>query len=86
MKKSITLIIAFIILTTTIKAQKWTEMMQDPNANFYEIVKEFDNYWKDKSYERGKGYNAFRRWQWFMETRVYPSGDLKFGSRGYAME
>src|SRR3954470_1313086 len=86
MKKLITLIIALVILTANVKAQKWTEMMQDPNANFYDIVKEFDNYWKDKSYERGKGYKAFKRWQWFTEPRVFPTGDLKFGSRGYALE
>jgi hypothetical protein len=86
MKKTLTLIIGFIMLTASSKAQKWTEMMQDPNANFYDIVKEFDNYWKDKPYERGKGYKAFRRWQWYMEPRVFPSGDLKLGSRAYAFE
>ncbi|MEO6304911.1 MAG: hypothetical protein ABIP51_17250, partial [Bacteroidia bacterium] len=67
-------------------AQKWTEMMRDPNANYFDIVKEFENYWKDKSYERGKGYKAFRRWQWFVGPRVYPTGDMKFSSRGYAFE
>lgn len=61
-------------------------MMTDTNANFYDIVKEFDNYWKDRPYEKGKGYKAFKRWQWFAEPRVFPSGNLKFASRGYALE
>jgi hypothetical protein len=85
MKKLIYGILA-IVLCQTVNAQEWTRMMQDPNANFYDIVKEFDNYWKDRPYERGKGYKAFKRWQWFMEPRVYPSGNMKFASRSLALE
>lgn len=86
MKKLSLLLFFFVSFLTSVKAQKWSEMMQNPKANFYDIVKEFDDYWKDKSYERGQGYKAFKRWQWFMEPRVYPTGDLKFASRGYALE
>ncbi|MEI8137101.1 MAG: hypothetical protein WCH21_07250, partial [Bacteroidota bacterium] len=78
--------LSVLLLTNISFAQKWTEMMRDPNANYYDIVKEFDNYWKDKTYERGKGYKAFKRWQWSVEPRVAPSGDMKFSSRGYALE
>lgn len=60
--------------------------MQDTSANFYDIVAEFDAYWKDRLYERGHGYNAFRRWQWFVEPRVYPSGNLRTAGRNYANE
>lgn len=84
--KKIVLVIALFLAATGVNAQEWTRMMQDPDANFYDIVKEFDNYWKDRQYERGKGYKAFKRWQWFMEPRVYPTGNMKFGSRGYALE
>jgi PKD repeat protein len=86
MKKTLLIVVALFTLTTSYKAQKWTELMQNPNANFYDIVKEFDEYWKDKPYEKGQGYKAFKRWQWFMEPRVYPTGDLKFAARGYALE
>lgn len=51
---------------TSLKSQEWVRMMQDTSANFYDIVKEFDAYWKDRPYERGHGYNAFRRWQWLL--------------------
>ena len=67
------------------KAQKWTQMIRDTNSNYYDIVKEFDAYWKDRPYERGNGYKAFKRWQWFVEPRVYPSGNLKF-SQSQRME
>src|SRR6187401_1965548 len=49
--------------------------------NFYDIQKKFNEYWKDKtpSYDEGEnrkegGYQQFRRWEAFMEPRVYPSG------------
>jgi PKD repeat protein len=77
---------AFLLIASLANAQEWTRMMQDPNANFYDIVKEFDNYWKDRLYERGHGYKAFKRWQWFVEPRVYPSGNMKFSGRNYALE
>jgi len=67
-------------------AQKWTEMMQDPKANFYDIKKEFENYWKDKPYERGKGYKQFLRWAWMVEPRVYPTGKMENASRAKAWE
>lgn len=86
MKKLTLSFIIALSLFNSANAQKWTELMRDPNANYYDIVKEFESYWKDKPYERGKGYKAFRRWQWFVEPRVYPSGDMKLASRGYALE
>jgi PKD repeat protein len=86
MNKTLFSLALVCIMSLSLNAQKWTTMMNDTNANFYDIVKEFDNYWKDKPYEKGKGYKAFKRWQWFMEPRVYPSGNMKFASRTYALE
>ncbi len=42
--------------------------------NFYDIQNSFNDYWKDKPIERSKGYNPYKRWEYFMEPRVYPSG------------
>ncbi len=79
-------IIALIFCTSILSAQEWVDKMMDTNANFYDIKASFDNYWKDKSYERGKGYKAFMRWAWFTEPRVYPTGDMRYASRAYAYE
>lgn len=68
------------------KSQEWVSKMNDTVSNFYDIKASFDNYWKDRPYERGKGYKAFQRWAWFTEPRVYPSGDMRLASRGYAYE
>jgi len=69
-----------------VRAQTWVEKLHDTTQNFYSIQQEFNTYWQNKPYERGKGYKAFRRWEWFTEPRVYPSGDMKLGSRAKAME
>lgn len=71
---------------TSVNAQKWVEMMQDPNANFYDIKKEFQEYWKSRPYERGKGYKQFMRWAHIVEPRVYPTGNMANASRGRAYE
>ncbi len=76
MKKIIFLLIACFCLNN-IFSQEWAQKMQDPNANFYQIQSDFNNYWavRDNT-EKGKGYKAFKRWENFVERRVYPTGDL----------
>jgi hypothetical protein len=80
------LILLFTLIQFKASAQLWVEKFQDTTQNFYTIQQEFNNYWQNKPYERGKGYKAFRRWEWFTEPRVYPSGDLRLASRSKAFE
>ncbi len=65
--------------------------------NFYEVRKAFNRY--EKQYEarhprpealgdeteEGKfaGYNPYKRWEWYMEQRVYPSGDMSLPGTTY---
>lgn len=56
--------------------QEWVRLMQDPNANFYDIQRSFNEYWEGKKIERGSGWKQFKRWEYFMEPRVYPSGRI----------
>lgn len=65
---------------------KYLEMSNDSNANFYDIKREFENYWKDRPYTRGSGYNVFRRWADYMEPRVYPTGNMRGVGRSRALE
>ena len=76
----------FFLMNVAAHAQSWVNKMHDTTENFYSIQQEFNNYWQNKTYERGKGYKAFRRWEWFTEPRVYPTGNLKLGSRAKAFE
>ncbi|MFY7970401.1 MAG: MopE-related protein, partial [Flavobacteriales bacterium] len=52
----------------------FSKLMQDPNANFFEVQSQFKNYWNNRPYERGKGYKQFKRWENFMQPRVAPDG------------
>ena len=72
----------FLLLTSVLFSlasisQEWTELMQSPNANFYDIQRTFNEYWKTHDQnEKGKGFKAFKRWEHFVEPRVYPSGNM----------
>ena len=53
---------------------KESKFKSTEEKNFYEIQNAFNTYWEGKAIEKGKGYNQFKRWEYFMEPRVYPSG------------
>jgi hypothetical protein len=76
MKNSFTFLLVLFLATNGI-AQDWASKMSEPNANFYDIKKDFEAYWANRDVtEKGKGYKAFKRWENFVERRVYPTGDL----------
>lgn len=52
----------------------WIEMMQDPSVNFYSTQRAFEKYWDNRSVQKGDGFKAFKRWEWFMELEVNPDG------------
>ncbi|MCK9421540.1 MAG: hypothetical protein M0Q38_02980 [Bacteroidales bacterium] len=54
---------------------------KQPALNFFEVRKQFNDYWKDRKITKGLGYKPFRRWEWFWEQRVgrdgaFPSNDV----------
>jgi hypothetical protein len=84
------------------KHQNWYEMMQEPGANFYDIQKKANAYFKEHVKEeeerarkiaKGKavadddeevgGYEPYKRWETYMEPRVYPSGNLSLPSQNW---
>lgn len=68
-----TLVLSF--LSSMIFAQDWVKKMSDPNVNFYDAQREFQEYWQGKEVPKGAGWKPFKRWEYFMEPRVYPSGE-----------
>ena len=84
MKKFLSALVVSIF-TQTVFAQDWVDMMSQPGKNFYDIQAAFNEYWKDKDVNApGTGYKPFKRWEHFMEPRVYPSGDLSLVSQNMA--
>jgi PKD repeat protein len=53
----------------------WVDMMNDPNVNFYDVQAAFNRYFQDRPTGKGTGWKQFKRWEWYMEQRVYPSGN-----------
>ena len=71
-------------------AQDWVKKMQDPSVNFYDVQKSFNKYWskeekkekfksfftfRNKTEEENEGYVMYKRWENYVEPRVFPSGD-----------
>lgn len=73
----LSLALPLFVFDSSAFGQSWAEMMADPTVNFYETQKAFETYWEGRDHtEKGKGWKPFKRWEWFMEQRVYPDGDL----------
>jgi photosystem II stability/assembly factor-like uncharacterized protein len=70
----------FIFGLSEIYCQPWmyglTRKKTSKEISFYDIQQAFNEYWKDRNPEKGKGYKPYKRWEYFMEPRVYPSGKL----------
>lgn len=64
--------------------------MNDPSANFYDVQRSFNKYWKkeerkekfksffmpgNKTEEENEGLILYKRWESFVEPRVFPSGN-----------
>jgi PKD repeat protein len=74
---------AALFFSSILRAQVWVDDMNNPNLSLYEIQESFEEYWKNRVVEKGKGFKAFKRWENYMEPRVYPSGDITLPSQTY---
>lgn len=73
----------FILSGVAANAQDWRDMMNEPNANLFEVREAFEEYWADKDETRGKGVKQYRRWEWFMQNRVDEDGNMPSNSLIY---
>ncbi len=76
MKRLFPVLFTFI-LSFSLVAQSgdWVNQMNDPSVNFYTVQQNFEDYWKERQIEKGKGWKQYKRWEAFMEPRVYPTGE-----------
>lgn len=85
MKKHLVLIAicyCFIFPFPGLKAQSWINMMKDQKTNVHDVQKAFNQWYathkntNPNSREEIDGpYEQFKRWEWLMEPRTYPSGN-----------
>lgn len=82
MKKWLTALLAVLTLGShaqsidTANTPIWVDMMQDPNANFFETQRAFEKYWQNRERQRGDGWMVFKRWEWFWSQRIDEQGNL----------
>lgn len=90
MLRTLLLLLSFLFVIEILPAQDWASKISDPSVNFYTVQQSFNKYWKKeerkekfksffsfgpKTEEGGEGYTMYKRWEYFVEQRVYPSGD-----------
>lgn len=81
MKKTAALF-TLILFSINLRSQEWFELMQQQGKNFYEVQSAANEYFKDKDLSTPSiGYKQFKRWENYMEPRVYPSGDMSLPSK-----
>ena len=73
-KMKVSAVLICLLYALSLSAQRWVELAQS-DANFYLVQEAFEQEWAEKEYERGQGYKQFKRWEYFMEPRTYPSGE-----------
>lgn len=61
--------------TVPLFAQKWREMSEDVNANYYDVKKEGDAYYSVNPHGKGTGYKQFQRWLFYMKNHIDSLGN-----------
>lgn len=62
-------------LNDTANHPYWIEMMQDQNANFFDVQRAAEIYFANRYKGKGSGWKQYKRWEYFMETRVSANGN-----------
>ncbi len=57
-----------------VSTNSWEQKIGDPSVSFYEIQEDYYQYWGTKEIPKGAGHKPFKRWEYFMETRVDKDG------------
>jgi photosystem II stability/assembly factor-like uncharacterized protein len=70
------LIVSFLLSIQMGFSQPWMENITSDKPTFQEIQTAFNEYWKDRPIEKGKGYKPFKRWEWYWESRLLPNGEF----------
>ena len=75
------LILVLISSFGILQAQPWLNKKYTNKSrseiNFYDMQKAFNKWADGKDLSKTKGIKNYKRWEWFMSSRVYPSGELK---------
>lgn len=86
------ILFVLMLFIQKLNAQPWMDKISKGNTNFYDIQNAFYDYYKNVKEKTDSAKEAkemdgelakFKRWEWFMEPRVYPSGDIMLPSKNW---
>ena len=76
----ISIFIIFLFSFQTFAQKPWFSPKYLPekksNISFYDLQKAFNKWSSENDISKFKGWKQYKRWEWFMEPRVYPNGKL----------
>jgi hypothetical protein len=86
MKKLLPLLVILMLFSAPLFSQDWLEMMKDRNANVHDVQTAFYAWYARQPADESKTnrgpeedadglYRQFRRWEWMMEARTFPTGN-----------
>lgn len=67
------------LLCFTSFSQPWKygdELKSSKDSSFQALQNSFNEYWANRTIEKGKGWKQFKRWEHFMKPRLYPDQAL----------
>jgi len=77
MNKFLSLVLTVLIVNNLSSQTKdWRQMMSDPNVNYFELCKVYNDYWKGKEKTPGSGHKQFERWRTHIEPYVKLDGSI----------
>ena len=69
-------IVLGIFLSSNIIAQELIQTNINPESDFRKSQVAFEKKWEGKVPAKGTGYKQFKRWEYFWEPRLFPTGEM----------
>ncbi|HWY98800.1 MAG TPA: hypothetical protein VNY36_06925, partial [Bacteroidia bacterium] len=75
---SVSAAILYFFLTSNAQSD-WASMMRNPKANVHDVQKAFNQWYSNQKPDSGdneeNGISLYKRWEWMMNTRTFPTGN-----------
>lgn len=85
MKKNYALFTILILVNLySLKAQLWWKLISDESLNYYEVVRQLDEYYKDRDKGQGSGYKQYQRWKYLQYFHIDSTGNRISAEQEYA--
>ncbi|MCU0428907.1 MAG: T9SS type A sorting domain-containing protein [Cytophagaceae bacterium] len=66
--------IILMLLVASLYGQRWVELMNEENVNYYKVKEEAEKYFKENGTDKGSGYKQYKRWEYEMLRKMDKDG------------